>query len=169
MEMQQFISRKLLLGGIATAGLAAVVPSIAKAATAGVIGAWSLESFVERIADGEFKPRFGPNPVGYLIYTASGRVSATLSAAHRPPFLSPDAATSTNAERQEAVHNFLAYAGRYEVFSDHVLHHVETSIFTNLVGTTLKRGYELEGDSLTIHTLPPYIWGTESRLVWRRT
>jgi hypothetical protein len=164
------VSRKTLLGSIATIGLAAGARSLGAAAEpAGVIGAWSLESFVERIQDGEFEPRFGPNPVGYLIYTASGRVSATLAAKHRPPFLSPDAATSTNAERKEAVHNFLAYAGRYEVHSDHVLHHVETSIFTNLVGVTLKRGYVLDGDTLTIHTLPPYIWGTQSTLVWRRT
>jgi hypothetical protein len=164
------ISRKLLLGGVAAAGFAAGLRTIgASAATAGVVGAWSLDTFEERTPDGSFKPRFGPGPVGYLIYTASGRVSATLSARHRAPFRSPDAAGSTKAQSIEAVHNFLAYAGRYEVHEKYVLHHIETSIFTDLVGVTLKRGYTLAGNTLTIRTLPPYIWGTESVLVWRRT
>lgn len=164
------ISRKLLLGGVAAAGLAAGMRTVgASAATAGVVGAWSLDTFEERTADGSFKPRFGPDPVGYLIYTASGRMSAVLSAKHRAPFRSPDAAASTKAQSIEAVHNFLAYAGRYELHKDYVLHHIETSVFTDLVGVTLKRGYSLAGDTLTIRTLPPYIWGTQSILVWRRT
>jgi hypothetical protein len=77
------ISRKVLLGGVASIGLAAAARSTSDAAQPEVVGAWKLESFDERIADGSFKPRFGPNPVGYLIYTASGRVSATLSGIHR--------------------------------------------------------------------------------------
>jgi hypothetical protein len=163
-------SRKALLGTLATIGLAAGARSIGAAGEPpGILGAWSLESFVEREKDGEFEPRFGLNPVGYLMYTPSGRVSAVLGAAHRPPFLSPDGQATTNAERQESVHNFLAYAGRYEVHSDHVLHHVESSIFTDLIGVTLKRGYVLDGNTLTITTMPPYIWGTASKLVWRRT
>jgi len=165
----EMISRRLLLGGIATAGLAAVVGATGEAAAPGVVGAWSLDTFEERIANGSFEPRFGPDPVGYLIYTASGRVSATLQAKHRPPFRSPDARNSTKAESVESMHEFLAYAGRYEVFPDHVLHHIETSVFTDLVGVTLKRGYTLDGNTLTIRTLPPYIWGGESVLVWRRT
>jgi hypothetical protein len=163
------LSRKLFLGGIATAGMAAVIGSSGEAAAPGVIGAWSLDTFDERVADGSFEPRFGPNPVGYLIYTASGRVSAILQAKHRPPFRSPDARDSTKAESVESMHEFLAYAGRYEVHSDYVLHHIETSVFTDLIGITLKRGYTLDGNTLTIRTLPPYIWGTESVLVWRRT
>ena len=62
------ISRKFLLGGVASIGLAAATKSIGAAAQSAVVGAWKLESFDERVADGSFKPRFGPNPVGYLIY-----------------------------------------------------------------------------------------------------
>jgi hypothetical protein len=162
------ISRKTLLGGIASLGLVAGVRSIGDAAP-GVVGAWSLESFVERVADGSFQPRFGAHPVGYLIYTASGRISAVLGASDRRPFPSPDGGTATPADLRESVRNFLAYAGTYEVHDGYVLHHVETSIFTNLVGTTLKRGFQLQSDTLTITTLPPYIWGAQSKLVWKRT
>ena len=166
--MDHGISRKALLGSIASLGLAASVRSIGDAAP-GVLGAWSLESFVERVADGSFQPRFGLKPVGYLVYTASGRVSAVLGASDRQAFLSPDGGPVTDADRRESIRNFLAYAGRYELHDGYVLHHVETSIFTNLVGTTLKRGFQLQGDTLTITTLPPYIWGAQSKLVWKRT
>jgi hypothetical protein len=63
----------------------------------------------------------------------------------------------------------LAYAGTYHIEGSTVFHHLETSVFTNLVGVTLKRGFQLSGDTLTIRTLPPYIWGTQSKLVWRRS
>jgi hypothetical protein len=166
--MNAIISRKILLGSVASIGLAAATESIGKAAQSAVVGAWKLESFNERVADGSFKPRFGPNPVGYLIYTASGRVSATLSGIHRTPLTSGDTSAAA-AHCNESVHDFLAYAGTYEIAGSTVFHHIETSVFTNLVGVTLKRGFQLRGDTLVIRTLPPYIWGSQSMLVWRRS
>ena len=163
------VSRKTLLGSLASLGIIASTDAAGIAAPNAVIGAWSLVSFNERVKGGSFEPRFGPNPVGYLIYTASGRVSATLQGAHRLPFTSPDGTSPSEHDRTESVHNFLAYGGRYEIRGSEVFHHIETSIFTNLVGITLKRGFTLHGDTLTIRTLPPYIWGNESVLVWHRT
>ena len=165
---QTAISRKLLLGGAAAVSFAAATSSIGEAAPSKVVGAWRLESFDERVADGSFKPRFGPNPIGYLIYTASGRVSATLSGIHRKPLVS-GSSSSESAHCNESVYDFLAYAGTYKIEGSTVFHHVETSVFTNLVGVTLKRGFDLRGDELRIRTLPPYLWGTQSVLVWRRS
>ena len=164
----QIFSRKVLLGGAASLGFAAATSSIGKATASAVVGAWRLESFDERVADGSFKPRFGPNPVGYLIYTASGRVSATLSGIHRKPLVS-GSSSSESAHCNESVYDFLAYAGTYKIEGSTVFHHVETSVFTNLVGVTLKRGFDLHGDELRIRTLPPYLWGTQSVLVWKRS
>ncbi|MBV8363426.1 MAG: lipocalin-like domain-containing protein [Candidatus Eremiobacteraeota bacterium] len=161
------ISRGRILTSAASAGLIATFALPARAAQPSVIGAWTLESF-DQLENGVMKPRFGPHPVGYLIYTASGRVSATLSAAHRPKLIAPDASTSTVEERADALRNFLAYAGRYEVRGNRVFHKVETCIWTNLVGTTLERAFEISGDTLTIRTLPPEIWGNANTLVWRR-
>ena len=166
--MNTNVSRKVLLGGVASIGLAAATQSIGNAAQSAVVGAWRLESFNERVADGSFKPRFGPKPVGYLIYTASGRVSATLSGIHRLP-LTSGSSSAASAHCNESVHDFLAYAGTYKISGSTVFHHIETSVFTNLVGVTLKRGFALSGDTLVIRTLPPYIWGTQSMLVWRRS
>lgn len=162
------ISRKRILQGAATAGLVTGFGLPAGAAATSVIGAWKLESFDQLEANGATTPRFGPNPVGYLIYTPSGRVSATLSAAHRPKLVAPDATSSTVEERTEALRNFLAYAGTFDVRGNHVFHKLETCIWTNLVGTTVERAFEIKGDTLTIRTLPPYLWGNASKLVWRR-
>jgi hypothetical protein len=169
------LSRKQLLETAALFGLYSAIRTPASAAVAAppasaaeVVGAWKLESFViDSSAEAE-KPRFGIDPVGYLIYTASGRMSATLMAAHRAKLDAPKAATSTFQEVEDSLGNFLSYAGIYEVRGNHVFHHIEVSVFTNLVGTTLERAFSISGDRLTIRTLPPEIWGTSNRLVWRR-
>jgi hypothetical protein len=171
------LSRKQLIETAASFGLlaavrapanAAVVAPAANAATAAVVGAWKLESFVIDSSTESEKPRFGLAPVGYLIYTASGRMSATLMAANRAKLDSPKGATSTFDELTQSLANFLSYAGTYEVRGNRVFHHIEVSVFTNLVGATLEREFSVSGDMLTIRTLPPEIWGTSNRLVWRR-
>jgi hypothetical protein len=164
------VSRKGVLELAASFGLIAGLGA-APAATAtrrGVVGAWSLVSFDVDEGKGVVKPRFGPNPAGYLIYSADARMAAVLAGTHRPELKSPSATSASEDLRTEALQNFLAYAGRYEVRGDRVFHHVEVSVFTNLVGTTLERQFNLVGDTLTIRTLPPEIWGNSNLLVWKR-
>jgi hypothetical protein len=164
------LSRKSLLEVAASFGLFAATGGAAAAATAttqGVAGAWKLESF-DMLEPGQApKPRFGANPVGYLIYTPSGRVSAILAGVHRPKFESTSVTASSESQGQ-LLADFLAYAGTYEVRGDRVFHHVEVSVFTNLIGTTLERQFKLEGDTLTIRTITPGMWGNASVLVWKR-
>lgn len=169
------VSRRHLLATAAYAGLGAATLGAARAAEApgtpasALLGAWQLETFVIDAAGGVEKPRFGPDPVGYLIYTPSGRMSATLMAAHRENLAAPNGENSSRSELVDSLGEFLSYAGRFEICGSHVFHHVEVSVFTNLVGTTLERAFTLSGDRLTIRTLPPEIWGTANRLTWRRT
>ncbi len=165
------LSRKGILEIAASFGLLAAVgdPPAARAASGeGVVGAWSLVSFNVDEGKGKEKPRFGPDPVGYLIYSADARMAAVLAGTHRPALKSPDGGAESEKSRSEALLNFLAYAGRYEVRGDRVFHHVEVSVFTNLMGTTLERQFELKGDTLTIRTLPPEIWNGSNVLVWKR-
>jgi Lipocalin-like domain len=160
------VSRKALLFGGAAFGAASAVAIATPAGAAAVVGAWSLETFdiVER--DGTTRPRFGKNPVGYLIYSTSGRMSATLSGVHRPA-LEPSGEASSSCK--ESLTDFLSYAGTYEIRGDRVFHHVQLSVFTNLVGTTLERQFTLAGDTLRIKTITPGMWGDNSVLVWERT
>lgn len=166
------LSRKGVLEIAAFFGLLAALgnpPAVAQStAREGVVGAWKLVSFEVDEGKGREKPRFGPDPVGYLIYSADARMAAVLAGTHRPELKSPEGTAASEAQRSEALLNFVAYAGRYEVRGDRVFHHVEVSVFTNLMGTTLERQFKVEGDTLTIRTLPPEIWGSSNILVWRR-
>lgn len=170
--MPDRLSRKDAFGMAASLGLlgalsGAALPALA--AAPGVVGAWSLRSFEVDERKRGATPRFGPDPVGYLLYTASGRMSAVLSGTHRPPLTPPTSlGGSAHGECGHAVGEFLAYAGRYDVRGDRVFHHVEVSVFTNLVGTTLERQFTLDGNTLTIRTVPPEIWGSSNTLVWTR-
>ena len=150
-----------LLGSLANVPLRA-------SAREGVVGAWSLVSFDVDEGKGVEKPRFGPDPVGYLIYGADARMAAVLAGTHRPALKSPNGASDSEAARSESLLNCLAYAGRYEIRGDRVFHHVEVCVFTNLVGTTLERQFKISGDTLTIRTLPPEIWNSSNVLVWQR-
>jgi hypothetical protein len=165
------VSRKGVLELAASFGLLTALGSAAPAKAApagGIVGAWSLVSFDVDEGGGAEKPRFGPDPVGYLIYSADARMAAVLAGTHRPELKSPSGISISEAERSAALSNFLAYAGRYETRGDRVFHHVEVSVFTNLMGTTLERQFRIEGDTLTIRTLPPEIWGSSNVLVWKR-
>lgn len=164
------VSRRGIIELAASFGLLAAVGNVrpAEAASEGIVGAWSLVSFDVDEKGSAAKPRFGPDPVGYLIYSADARMAAVLAGTHRPKLSSPSGSSSSEEDRTQALLNFLAYAGRYEVRGDRVFHHVEVSVFTNLMGTTLERQFKIEKDTLTIRTLPPEIWNSSNVLVWKR-
>ncbi|HEV3091614.1 MAG TPA: lipocalin-like domain-containing protein [Candidatus Cybelea sp.] len=172
MKAPSSFSRKNILELAASFGALATIGAAPAALTApartGVVGAWSLVSFDVDEGTGKHKPRFGPDPVGYLIYSADARMAAVLGGTHRPALPSPSGGGATEEQRTQSLLNFLAYAGRYEIRGDRVFHHVEVSVFTNLMGTTLERQFTISGDTLTIRTLPPEIWGTSNILVWKR-
>lgn len=165
-------SRKDLLQLAASFGILAAVgarPVRAAASSLPVIGAWKLVTFNVDEGKSSEKPRFGPEPAGYLMYTENERMAAVLMGTRRPA-LNPPQSVGAPASGHciESVADFLAYAGRYEIKGDRVLHHVEVCVFTNLVGTTLERQFKIEGDTLTIRTVPPEIWGSSNVLVWKR-
>lgn len=164
------LSRRRAFGLAAAMGATAALGGLPARAASNdaVLGAWKLVSFDIDEGAGKEKARFGPDPTGYLIYTPQGRMSAVLSGIHRPPLQPPPRDAETEANCRKAVADFLAYAGTYEIKGDRVFHHVEVSVFTNLVGTTLERQFTIDGDTLTIRTVPPEIWGTSNVLVWKR-
>ena len=165
------LSRKNLLEAVGSLGLFATLgtASAVAAPSSPVIGAWKLVSFDVDAGKGVEKPRFGPNPIGYLMYTENGRMSAVLAGSHRPSLQPPQSVGGlTSGSCPESVADFLSYAGRFEIKGDRVFHHVEVSVFTNLIGTTLERQFKIEGDTLTIRTVPPEIWGSSNVLVWKR-
>jgi len=66
------------------------------------------------------------------------------------------AGVRTNAQAAPGI------VGAYSIRGNRVFHKVETAVFTNLVGTTLVRDFDLAGDTLTLRTVPPGSGGTKA-------
>ena len=134
------------------------------------VGAWRLLSWELRDAAGHIDYPFGRDPIGYLIYTPDGYMSATLTPARRPHFAASDPLGGDVVERAAAAATCIAYAGPYEVQAGTILHHVEVSLFPNWIGSTQERHYAFSDDRLTLSTAPVIVSGLEQRayLVWER-
>lgn len=136
----------------------------------GVVGTWKLMSASASTADGRLiDAPFGSSPTGLMTYTREGRMTAMISHGGRKP-LSGDRISSPASERAEAFATFFAYAGRYSVNGDKVVHHVEISSVQNWVNTDMVRLVKFDGDRITLRTPPLSVGGTTQTtdLVWER-
>ena len=115
-----------------------------------LIGAWRLVSWENQAADGEITYPMGPDAVGYVLYTQDGYFSVTVMRVRRPPFADGDLLRGTTEEKVMAMESSAAYCGRYSFGGDHVIHHVELSVFPNWIGTDQRRGLQLDGRRLTL-------------------
>src|ERR1700690_3813370 len=83
-----------------------------------LVGTWKLVSASSTTSAGErSETPYGPSPVGFLTYTAEGRVTAMISYDGRE---SLSFGGGTQEQQAEAFKTFLAYAGRYELSGDKV-------------------------------------------------
>jgi Lipocalin-like domain len=135
-----------------------------------LLGAWRLLSWENRAADGQVTYPMGTDALGYLLYTADGRFSVTISRRDRAGFAAGDLLSGTTEEQARAVESFVAYAGRYGFPGDRVIHHVKLSLFPNWVGSDQERWVELAEDRLTLSASPLLLAGKQQipRLVWER-
>ena len=127
-----------------------------------LIGAWELVEAVQ-YRDGVKSHHHGTNPVGQIVYSANGRVAATIM---DPIWL------ENKTRLLKGAGEFMAYAGPFEVVGNLVRHHVKICSWNDVVGTTLERTFELRGDNeVFLRTVPvtsksgaTYI----GELLWRR-
>ena len=136
---------------------------------ADLVGTWKLVSITEITDKGEVN-RYGLNPTGFLTYTADGRMMAIITKGGRKP-LSVLRVSAPASERAEAFSSMTAYAGRYTVDGDKVVHHVEVASIQNFVGTDMVRTLvKLEGKRVTLRTAPFPRGGqlVNEELVWER-
>lgn len=112
-----------------------------------LLGVWKLQSIQFEFADTKKRVDvYGPNPSGYLIHTAEGRMMVILTAADRK-------APKEDADGATLFKTMMAYTGTFRVDGD--------DKFTTLVelawhpgwnGTEQTRFYNIEGDTLSITT-----------------
>lgn len=88
----------------------------------------------------------------------------------RRKVLSGDRISAPVEERAQAFATFFAYAGRYSIAGDKVLHHVEVSSVENWVNTDLGRSVTFEYDRIRLTTPPLSVGGViqVTELVWER-
>lgn len=127
-----------------------------------MLGAWSLISTIHS-RNNVISRIFGDPPSGQLQYTDDGRMSAFL--------MDPDwAKTGKNAVEESD--RFFAYAGRWEVTENKVIHHIEFCSAPKKIGTTFVRYLnflsenEIELTTERETTTSGNVY--ETKLIWRR-
>lgn len=137
-----------------------------------LVGTWKLISARDTTEKGDVKDSYGRNPTGFLTYTADGRMIAIITADGRKPLSVPDYISAPAQERAEAFATLAAYAGRYTIVGDKVIHHVEAVWVENYVKTDLVRYIvRFEGNRMTLRTAPFLKGGVKlahQELVWER-
>jgi hypothetical protein len=106
-----------------------------------------------------------------IMYSPDGFMGVVSTVAGRKPIPGAESRMDLDgldaATRAEAAAHVVAYAGRYEVKDGSVYHHVEMALNPSLVGQTRVRRIHLDGDDLTLSTVPDAD-GNYSRIRWRR-
>lgn len=135
-----------------------------------LIGAWQLVSMENRFADGRVRYPYGSEASGYILYTAEGRMSATIIGGDRVQLGTEYGRGEGVAEKAAAFEGYLSYAGRYTFEGDRVIHHVEVALIPDWVGTDLVRLADFRDDLLILSTEPSSRGETTRATVitWRR-
>ena len=117
--------------------------------TSALLGTWKMVSWLrESVTTGEKVDRLGPNPIGYLSYSADGRMFAIAVKQDRPP---PVSTMATNDEKLGLFDSMLAYAGTYTIDADSKPKSMTiTGTEGPNHGKTFPAIYELKGDTLRI-------------------
>ena len=134
-------------------------------------GTWKLLTASSFSAAGDTnRAPYGPAPNGFVTYTADQRVAVIITHSDRKPLSVVDRAGAPAAERADAFATLIAYAGRYRLSGDSVIHHVEAGSVQNWVGTDLVRRVSFRGDQLVLRSPPTALAGQVRtyELVWER-
>jgi hypothetical protein len=115
-----------------------------------VLGAWELVSYtIEDSPSGDTTYPLGRHPVGLIMYTDDGYMSAQLM---RPDRFTADAPEGTAAADSAFATGYLAYSGPFHVdeATGTLYHQVRVSLYPEWLGSTQLRCSHLEDDVLTL-------------------
>ena len=139
-----------------------------------LVGTWTLMRYVENdiVTGGENHP-FGEHPLGLLLYTPDGYVSAQLQHRERSRFADGDPLRATAAEYASAGSTYIAYSGRYFVdeAKQALSHEMAVSLFPNWFGQRQVRLVQVTGEYLQLSTDGPQRFNGALKiatLTWQR-
>jgi hypothetical protein len=138
-----------------------------------LVGVWTLVAYTEEKEGCKDTNPLGAKPVGFLMYTPDGFVSAQLMKPGRPAFQSLDWHKGTPEEYVQSGSGYIAYCGTYEVYEANrtVTHIPSVALLPNLIHKRQLRAIELDGDRLTLRTssvADTHSVVVMSRLEWQR-
>lgn len=115
-------------------------------------GHWRLVSFVEQQADGTWADYLGADAQGSISYWPNGQMQVLIGAADRPRLRGEWSAVPAG-QKAACLDRMVAYAGRFEVQDDRVVHHVAVCWIPNWEGRELVRLVEFPAtDRLLLRT-----------------
>lgn len=139
----------------------------------GLVGAWQLRSYTQRLADGS--TRQSPLSSGHIVYTDTNQMCAVLMDPNRQKWKQsgPYANAESELEALSAVNGSDAYCGTVEVHAQEgfVRHHVNDTVRPNLIGATRKRWFTFDGSNRLVLRIDPSELApgiVDGTLVWER-
>src|SRR3954467_13671493 len=139
-----------------------------------LIGAWKLVSYVEEPVDGSAPLHpLGERPLGIIMYTPDGYMSAQLSKPDRPPFASGDWFKGTDEDFKQEASTYIAYTGPFHVDEEKqtLTHSMFISLFPICTRQPQPRLVKIEGNTPHLSTAAPVTSGgkvVNSSLKWER-
>jgi Lipocalin-like domain len=147
------MNRAALLIVLAVAALLWRVSVQANAANS-ILGTWKVVSYIrEEIPSGAKSDVMGAHPSGYINYGADGRMMVVIVGSDRKKPVGP---VASPGEAEALIRSLIAYAGAYTIDGEAktVTHHIDVSWDESRTGESFVRTYNLDGDRLTLTTLP---------------
>ena len=167
--------RRNILGIAATAVLALALPGAANAQQQTIRqllpGAWTLLLIDGVKDDGTHVPLYGPNPMGTLMYSGTGRFAVIIMRSDLKPFASPDPSTWTAAETKAVATGAFSAFGTYTTDeASKILNlRIEGSSIPNLDYTNRKRIVTAITDEVLTYNIPGPAAGFDHiELVWKK-
>ena len=135
-----------------------------------LVGRWRLVSWTAVDGEGRVAHPMGDRPDGVGVYLPDGWMAVQVAATDRPAPSGSDAFAVPEPEQARAFATYLAYAGRYAVRGDTVVHRVEMSLYPQWVGTEQVRRYRFDDGELVLRPPPVESHGrvVTHELRWRR-
>ena len=113
-----------------------------------LLGTWRLVSAVrEEMAGGKTYDQFGAGARGYISYQPDDHMMVLITGSGRKPAID-------DAGRARLQQTMLAYAGRYLIEPDAVVHRIDTAWNPALAGIDQRRFVTFEGSRLILRGAP---------------
>jgi hypothetical protein len=116
-------------------------------------------------------PLLGPNPIGTLMFSGTGRYAAVAMRSDLKPFASNDPNNGTAAENKAVVTGSASEFGTYttDEAGKTINLRIEGSWFPNIAGTTGKRMVTAITDEVLTYNIPgPAVGFDHIELVWKK-